>query len=77
MIKLLQATGENKTTRVPYFSYAGERDMLDDWAIKKGGEELPNYWEEKTQLSIDKIPTHIIKKMFNREKYLIMEEQNT
>jgi hypothetical protein len=32
---------------VPYFSYVGERDMLDNWAIKKGPVGLRNYWEEK------------------------------
>ena len=46
----------------PYYSYVGERDMLNDWAIKKGDEGLRNYWEEKNQLSIDNIPTHIIEK---------------
>ena len=47
---------------VPYLSYAGERDTLDNWATKKGEEGLRQYWEEKNQFSIDNIPTHIIKK---------------
>ena len=47
---------------VPYLSYVGERDMLDDWATKKGDEGLRHYWEEKNQFSIDNIPTHIIEK---------------
>ena len=47
---------------VPYLSYAGERDMLDNWATKKGDEGLRQYWEEKNQFSIDNIPTHIIEK---------------
>ncbi len=47
---------------VPYLSYQGERPLLSDWAIKKGDEGLRQYWEEKNQLSIDSIPTHIIEK---------------
>ena len=47
---------------VPYFSHAGERPMLADWATKKGDTGLQHYWEEKNQLSIDNIPSHIIEK---------------
>lgn len=47
---------------VPYLSYKEARPLLSDWAIKKGDEGLRNYWEEKNQLSIDNIPTHIIEK---------------
>jgi len=49
-------------TGVPYYTYAGERPMLEDWAIKKGDEGLRKYWEEKNQLSIDDIPTRIVEK---------------
>ena len=44
---------------VPYYSYAGERDLLNDWAIKKGEDGLKKYWEDKNQVSIDQIPTNI------------------
>lgn len=47
---------------VPYFSYVGERELLSDWAAKKGQEGLKRYWEQKNQFSIDGIPTHIIAK---------------
>lgn len=44
---------------VPYFSYDGGRESLSEWATKKGEEGLKQYWEEKNQMSIDAIPTHI------------------
>ncbi len=44
---------------VPYFSYEGDRELLSDWATKKGNAGLAEYWEEKNQISIDGIPTHI------------------
>lgn len=47
---------------VPYLLYEKERPLLSDWAMKKGDEGLRNYWQEKNQLSIDDIPTHIIEK---------------
>ena len=47
---------------VPYLSYDKERPLLADWAIKKGDEGVQNYWQEKNQVSIDNIPTHIIEK---------------
>lgn len=46
---------------VPYFSYDGDRELLSEWAIKKGDEGLNRYWEEKNQMSIDGIPTHIVR----------------
>ncbi len=47
---------------VPYLSYKEERPLLADWAAKKGNEGMRNYWQEKNQVSIDNIPTHIIEK---------------
>ena len=47
---------------VPYFNYVGERELLSDWAVKKGEDGLKNYWEEKNQQSIDGIPSHIVEK---------------
>ncbi|MEN6585126.1 MAG: pyridoxamine 5'-phosphate oxidase family protein [Sulfuricella sp.] len=44
---------------VPYFTYDGDRESLSEWATKKGEEGLKQYWEEKNQMSIDGIPTHI------------------
>lgn len=45
---------------VPYYDYAGERELLNDWAVKKGEQGVQRYWEEKNQLSIDGIPTNIV-----------------
>jgi hypothetical protein len=47
---------------VPYYSYAGDREMLSEWAVNKGEEGLRIYWEEKNQMSIDGIPTNIVVK---------------
>lgn len=47
---------------VPYYSYLGDRELLNDWAAKKGENELRQYWEEKNQLSLDGISTNIIAK---------------
>jgi hypothetical protein len=46
----------------PYFSYNGDRELLSEWAVKKGDDGIRSYWEEKNQVSIDGIPTHIIAK---------------
>lgn len=45
---------------VPYYDYVEDRELLSDWAIKKGEEGLKQYWEEKNQISIDEIPTNIV-----------------
>ncbi len=58
-IDLVQAScGE----AVPYFSYVGERETLNDWATKKGKEGLQQYREVNNQLSLDGIPTNIVAK---------------
>ncbi|MEQ1795854.1 MAG: pyridoxamine 5'-phosphate oxidase family protein [Nitrospira sp.] len=50
---------------VPNFSYAGDRELLNEWAAKKGEEGVRDYWKEKNQLSLDGIPTNIV---VNEEK---------
>jgi hypothetical protein len=47
---------------VPNFSYDGDRELLSDWATKKGEDGIKRYWEEKNQISMDGIPTHILAK---------------
>lgn len=47
---------------VPYFAAGKVRPQLADWATKKGEAGIRQYWEDKNQLSIDRIPTHIIEK---------------
>lgn len=44
---------------VPLFDYVEERQQLNQWALKKGGPGIKQYWLEKNQLSIDGIATHI------------------
>ncbi|MDP1636227.1 MAG: pyridoxamine 5'-phosphate oxidase family protein [Gallionellaceae bacterium] len=47
---------------VPFFDYVGEREMLKEWASKKGEAGIRQYWAEKNQTSLDGIPTHIVAK---------------
>ena len=47
---------------VPYYTYSSDRELLSDWAEKKGNDGLIQYWEEKNQSSIDNIPSHILEK---------------
>ena len=45
---------------VPTYDYMGDRELLSDWAVRKGEDGIRRYWEEKNQTSIDGIPTHIV-----------------
>ncbi|OGS91521.1 MAG: pyridoxamine 5'-phosphate oxidase [Gallionellales bacterium GWA2_60_18] len=45
---------------VPYYAYGGEREALNDWAVKKGEDGVRRYWEEKNQVSLDGIPANIV-----------------
>ena len=47
---------------VPFYDYAGEREQLNAWAIKKGEHGIKEYWKEKNRLSIDGDPTYILEK---------------
>lgn len=47
---------------IPYFDYAGERELLNDWARAKGEDGIRQYWSQKNQVSIDGLPTYIIEK---------------
>ena len=47
---------------VPNYAYIGDRELLSEWAVRKGDDGLRRYWEEKNQASIDGIPTHIVAK---------------
>jgi hypothetical protein len=47
---------------VPYYEFTGDRELLSDWAIKKGDDGIRQYWEEKNQLSIYHLPTNIVAK---------------
>lgn len=49
---------------VPNFAYVDDRELLSDWATKRGSEGVAEYWEEKNQFSIDQIPTNILNRDF-------------
>jgi hypothetical protein len=44
---------------VPLYEHTGERDVLEQWAKKKGEDGVKQYWQEKNQTSIDGKPTGI------------------
>lgn len=42
---------------MPFFSYSGERDTLQQWAFKKGEQGLTAYRQENNSVSMDGIVT--------------------
>ena len=42
---------------VPLYTYAGERDQMEQWAEQKGDAGLEAYRQEKNRISIDGLPT--------------------
>jgi pyridoxamine 5'-phosphate oxidase-like protein len=44
---------------VPLYEHVGERDVLVQWAEKKGEDGVKQYWRDKNQTSIDDKPTGI------------------
>ena len=47
---------------VPFFDYVEERELLNQWAEKKGQEGVAEYWQQKNQFSLDGKPTQILSK---------------
>ncbi len=47
---------------VPYLTFTGEREQLNNWAERKGETGIEEYWREKNQLTIDGLPTDIVEK---------------
>ena len=45
---------------VPFYDYAGERDVLADWTRDKGPDGIDTYWRARNQATIDGAPTHIL-----------------
>lgn len=45
---------------VPFYDYAGEREVLKHWAEDKGRTGVDTYWRERNQATIDGAPTHIL-----------------
>jgi len=46
---------------VPLSESMTERETLKNWAEKKGDQAIQEYWQEKNQLSIDGLPTNILR----------------
>lgn len=46
---------------VPLYDFNAERPTLKDWAEKKGEDGLHQYWEQKNQISIDGLPTALLR----------------
>ena len=47
---------------VPYYDYIGERELLNNWAVKKGTTGIEDYWREKNAVTLDGIATDIVDK---------------
>lgn len=45
---------------VPFMDYAGERDVLKNWAEAKNPEEIAAYWDTRNQRTIDGAATGIL-----------------
>ncbi len=45
---------------VPFYEFLGDRQVLKEWAEKKGEEGIYAYWQEKNQKSIDGLPTRLL-----------------
>ena len=43
---------------IPLYDYVAERQIMSEWAAKKGEEGLSDYIQEKNLTSIDGLPTH-------------------
>lgn len=44
---------------VPLMALQGARPKLKAWVQEKGAAGLRQYWQDKNQMSIDGLPTHI------------------
>ncbi|MBI2784743.1 MAG: pyridoxamine 5'-phosphate oxidase family protein [Gammaproteobacteria bacterium] len=47
---------------VPRYALVEDRELLNDWAEKKGQDGIERYWAEKNHSTIDGIPTNILSK---------------
>ena len=45
---------------VPLFDFKEQRDLLEQWADRKRGQGLHDYWESRNQVSIDGKRTRIV-----------------
>jgi len=44
---------------VPFMDFVADRQVLTQWAEKRGPDGIRDYWQEKNRLSIDGLPTGI------------------
>lgn len=42
---------------VPFFSFEGDRPVMDQWAADKGADGVRQYWTDRNQTTIDGFPT--------------------
>ena len=49
-------------TAVPLMDDVDDRQLLKNWALKKGEQGIQDYWQQKNQYSLDDKPTNIISK---------------
>ena len=54
---------------VPYYAYEGERDQAYKWAANKGVDGLEAYKKEKNMLSMDGLPTALVKPGLSTRKW--------
>lgn len=47
---------------VPMFEFAGDREQLNNWAVKQGEAGIREYWRRTNQKTIDGIDTDIVEK---------------
>jgi hypothetical protein len=47
---------------VPFFDYVGDRDLLKNWAERKGEAGIKEYWAQKNQKTLDGLETKILEK---------------
>ena len=45
---------------VPFMDFQEDRQVLNQWAEKRGKESVRQYWQDKNQFSIDGLPTQVI-----------------
>ena len=45
---------------VPFYEFLSDRQLLKEWAEKKGEEGVYAYWQAKNQQSIDGLPTKLL-----------------
>ena len=45
---------------VPFYEFLSDRQLLKEWAEKKGEEGVYAYWQAKNQQSIDGLPTELL-----------------